>query len=613
MRTPLLWSMFAVCASLALSSCARSGGDASTPILDASVPEATPPVPVFSGESGASTCTCSRDLHTVIGCGAPVQCGDAEGCAAGRCVPACEAAAAEQSSVGCDYFSFNPDVLSEQVGDCFAAFIANTWGSDVTLSVTYDGQALTNLSDFARISTGTGKQLGYQALQGSGNVLPAGQVAILFLASQPGAHAECPAGVKPAVPIDAAMHGTGKTKAFHIAADRPVTAYDIYPYGGGATAVTAATLLLPTSAWGTNYMAVDGYVPYSGNPWIAIVGSKDGTTVTLNPTTDIPAGGGLAAATKGTPTTYAVNQGEVIQLFGQDRNVSGHGTELVGTPIQSDQPVAVFGGSTGINVPTNYQAADAAHQQIPPVKALGHEYVYARYRDRYPGTPEQPPVRIVGVVGGTTLSYLPAQPDGAPATLGSGEMVEFNASSAFIVRSQDDAHPFYLAAYMTGCTGYAPMGAFTNDCRGDPEFVSVVTPDEYLPSYTFFTDPTYPETELVVVRKKGPAGFADVTLDCIGPIGNWYDVGDGSEYQFARAPLSTGNFQAVGSCDNGRHEMSSTAPFGLTVWGWGSAVTGGSYADPYTSGFYSQCVSYAYPAGMSVLPVTNVVVPVATQ
>ena len=83
----------------------------------------------------------------------------------------------------------------------------------------------------------------------------------------------------------------------------------------------------------------------------------------------------------------------------------------------------------------------------------------------------------------------------------------------------------------------------------------------------------------------------------------------GTDYEWARVDLVTGNFTKVGNCDNGRHQMQSTNPFGLTVWGWGSAATAGAYRDPSVPGFYTQAVSYAYPAGASVQPITTVVVP----
>ena len=120
----------------------------------------------------------------------------------------------------------------------------------------------------------------------------------------------------------------------------------------------------------------------------------------------------------------------------------------------------------------------------------------------------------------------------------------------------------------------------------------------------FFTDPTYPETDLVIVRVKGPGGFADVTLDCAGLLSGWQPVGTSGQYEYTRFDLSRHNFEGQSGCDNGRHEITSNVPFGLTVWGWGSAETG-----QQLSGFYSQYVSYAYPGGASVAPINKVYVP----
>jgi hypothetical protein len=211
------------------------------------------------------------------------------------------------------------------------------------------------------------------------------------------------------------------------------------------------------------------------------------------------------------------------------------------------------------------------------------------------------PWRILGVVDGTTLSYVPEAPAGAPTTLNSGQVVDFEAGAPSLVRAQDDKHPFYMASYMSTWIAYDPTYL---DARGDPEFVNVVPTAQYLNAYTFFTDPTYPETNLVVVRKKGDKGFADVTLDCAGPLTGWTPLGDA--YEWTRTDLVRHDFEPQGSCDNGRHVMSSDAPFGLTVWGWGSAETGGyGPLDPT----YTQSVSYAYPAGAGVLSLTDIVVP----
>ncbi len=64
------------------------------------------------------------------------------------------------------------------------------------------------------------------------------------------------------------------------------------------------------------------------------------------------------------------------------------------------------------------------------------------------------------------------------------------------------------------------------------------------------------------------------------------------------------NFEKQGTCDNGRHEAKSAGRFGLTVWGWGSGLT---------TTFSTSAVSYAYPAGASILPINDVVVPAVVK
>jgi hypothetical protein len=551
----------------------------------------------FGDGGDGAACTCSADLHQVICQGQVTQtCGADQGCAGGTCVSACDAAKANQSSVGCDYFTYDPDAYTGDnlAGGCFAAYVANTWGSPVDITVDYGGKPLTDYAGFMRVTSGSGQSITYTPLKG--NTLPPGQVALLFLASTPKSKIQCPSGITPAyTTADAATRGTGIGTAFHITTDRPVVAYDIYPYGGGDSAITAATLLIPTTAWDTNYVAVDGYKgSLSGfSAWVSVVAQADGTNVTISPTSAIAGAGAVTGTGKGVPHTWTLDRGQVLQLEQAD------GTELNGSPIQADKPVGVFGGTTCMDVPTNVTACDSAHQQIPPVHALGHEYAYARYRDRSQ-VPEAPPVRIVGAVDGTTLSYDPGTPTGAPTALAAGQMVEFDPGTPFTIKSQGSQHPFYMAEYMTGGSPYG--GA------GDPEFVNVVPPEEYLAQYTFFTDPTYPETELVVVRKKNQAGaYDDVILDCLGgPVTGWQPV-DTSGSEYARVDLVTGNFTKVGNCDNGFHQMHSATPFGLTVWGWGSCATSNCYMTG-PPGFNSTYVSYAYPAGMSVQPITTVVV-----
>ena len=558
---------------------------------------------VDAADVGCSV-ACSSDLHSVLDCNGTVlqTCPPDQGCGpGGSCVPACESAKFNDSNVGCDYYSVDPDFLHDDlgrvlVGACFAAFVANTWTTPVTLTADWGGTPL-SLAGAARVPSGSGTALSYQPL--TGGLLQPGQVAIVFLnrfdttdGGDPGL--DCPTGVTPGVTsADGAIHGTGYGTAFHITSDRPVAAYDIAPFGGGESAITSATLLLPTSAWGTNYVGVDAYAESTvagsyKQPFIEVVAATDNTTVTISPTAAIIAGNGVAGTSKDAPQGYTLNKGQYLQIT-QDE-------ELIGSPILADKPVGVWGGSKCINIDIGDTACDAAHQQLFPVSALGHEYLGVRYRNRYDGHEEVVPWRIVGAVDGTVLTYEPSTPPGAPLSTNRKHVDLFWSSGPFVVRSQDDAHPFYMGAHMTGANH---PGAGGTTGRGDPEWVNVVPPQEDLSSYVFFTDPTYPETNLVVTRTKGPSGFADVKLDCMsGPLAAWQPLGTSGQYEYTRTDLVRGDFTKQGNCDNGRHEMKSDLPFGVTVWGWGTEL----------SSVQSTYVSYAYPAGASLRPINAVVV-----
>jgi hypothetical protein len=525
---------------------------------------------------------CSNDLQNVINCQGTVleTCAPDKACANAQCVegPPCDAAETSKSSLGCDFWAVKTALVGNASGACFAVYVANTWPKPVKITVERNGAPL-SVASFAAIPSGQGNAISY-APYDDVNGLPADQVAILFLSRDAsGFGIQCP--LDPPVLTETGLSDTGIGQGFHIKTDFPVVAYQIQPFGGGQTNVTSATLLLPTSAWDTNYIAINAYkqsqqVPL-GQPAFDIVAKEDDTSVTILPKVNIVGGTGVPAATANTPVTYTLQAGQFLQIVQPQ--------ELTGSPIQTTHPVGFFGASTCMNIPANVNLCDSGQQQIGPVKSLGNEYVAVRYRGRN-GADEAPPWRLVGAVDGTQLTWIPDKPAGAPSTMNLGDVIEFNSTGPFVVRSQGKTHPFYLGAYMTG-------GASFGD-EGDPEWVNVISPEQYLNKYVFFTDPTYPETSLVIVRTKNFEGnFVDVDLDCAGVLDGWQEIGN---YQYTRVNLVTGDFQSVGNCANGGHKISSSVPFGVTVWGWGDI-------NQYKS------VSYAYPAGAGFQPINEVVIP----
>jgi hypothetical protein len=539
-----------------------------------------------------SEVSCSGDLHHVVDCnGAVIEtCPPEQGCANGTCIPACDAAIENKSSIGCEYYAHNPSTIFGR--GCHALFVANTWNGPITISGEAAGSTI-DLATYSYLPNGSGTALTLQLLGAGGSLLP-GEIAIVFLRDNLGGFmgTQCPmpaAETDPAAgPWTDAMYGTTNAgEALRVTTSAPAVVYDIMPFGGGPSEISDASLLLPTSTWDTNYIGITPR-PTGNNtlsPTLTIVGAEDGTTVTLLPSVAVAPGTGVPGGPANQPQIFMLGRGQVLRLEQAE--------DLLGSIISADKPVGVWGEQQCINI--DAYACDAAHEQIPPVRALGSEYVYVRYRDRVSGSVETPPVRITGAVNGTMLTWEPS-PMGAQATVDLGQSFEVRSSEPFVVKSQDEDHPFYVAAYMTGGAAYMN--------RGDPEFVNVIPAAQYLTDYTFFTDPTYPETNLVFVRTKGDQGFGDVTLDCMGVISGWAPIGSSGTYEYTRVDISTGNFMGQNGCDNGYNHAKSDAPFGLTIWGWGTDITG----QPGQPG-YSQYTSYAYPAGASVQPINKVYVP----
>ncbi|MEZ4226371.1 MAG: IgGFc-binding protein [Polyangiaceae bacterium] len=531
-------------------------------------------------DGGVKKCPrCSDDLHAIIGCDGKVQqaCLGSDGCDTDTitCTNACAAAESARRSVGCEYYAVQMDQLNAQ--GCFAVFVANTWNAPAKLTVEYQGQQLP-LSTFAYTPVGWGPTLSYAPIGPAG--LTSGKVAILFLAGPDGT----PAKDTPVCPRPAAIPGgtmlankTGIGHAFRITSDVPVVAYQINPYGGGFAAVTGSSLLIPTSAWDTEYLAIHAY-DSGPHPTSMNIVAKEPTTIKMLPTNNIKGGNGLAPGSAYGDYTVTLNAGEHVQF-----------TQLLslgGTTIQADKPVGFLAGARCSQVPTDVYACDHLEQMIPPIQALGNEYVGVSHQPR---SGEPALWRVMGVVEGTQLTY--SADVGGPVQLKQGQIIQFSTTFPFAVKSQDKDHPFLLMAHMTGGSTKGMIGI------GDAEAVLSVPPAQFLTEYVFFTDPTYPITNLVVVRApEEGGGFSEVNLDCAGTLTGWKPVG---KYEYTRLNLTEGDFQGVGTCSSGAHRMYSSGKFGLYVWGWGS---------PGTSVF-TEYVSYGYPAGMNIQRINQVALP----
>jgi IgGFc binding protein len=531
---------------------------------------------------------CSLDRRSVIrACTGEVaeQCPIELACGAGACQAPCAAAAADKSSDGCEFYLQPARFMRDVPQSCYAAFIVNTSTIPVDVALELEGQHLDTSKSLYRTNPGDATLLPHR-----GPIEPGASV-VLFVNDRspdtpliPGPagaqYAACPNGTVPASLVDSTPDGTGIGTSYRITTNAPVALSAMYPFGGSKSYLPSATLLLPVATWGKEHILINGWGGAQFPHWPAaqIVASEDDTDVTIVPTADIQNGKGVRGAPKSVPATYHLNRGQHLQLVQFE--------ELSGSIVTSNKPASVFGGHNSALVPTPMQAAgDAMSQQIPPFEQWGSEHVGVGYRPRRGNEGESMPYRIVAARDGTRLEYDPAVPAGAPTTMSAGEVATFYAGvgEAFVVRTQDAEHPIYLAACMVGggdqfgadATGFAGMG--------DPEFVNVIPTAQYRNSYSFFADPTYAETSLVIVRSKTKDHFDDVWLECAGNLTGFQPVGTKGNYEWTRIDLIRGGGpgQAFGSsvCRSGLQRMRSQGPFTATLWGW----------DYYAS--------YAYPGG----------------
>lgn len=529
-------------------------------------------------DSAPVTCggkRCSRDLHAVVDdCTENViqQCPDDQGCAAGACVPACDSAAASQGSIGCSFFAIPPDTMPLSESSCYTVFIANTWNTPVKVTAEFGNQAL-DISKSLYRASGQNGAVTYERI----DAIPPNDLGIVFLSQgdrSPSAknHLDCPAGVEVAVRQTVVKeHTTSIYSAFHLTTDAPVSAYSLFPYGGAESYLPAATLLLPTSSWDTNYILVDGWGMNIASPFVQIVAKEDNTEVRIRPSVDILDGVNVSGGIRGAVTTWTLSRGQVLEL--------SQPKSLAGSPIETSHPVAVFGGTQCSDVPDNSAACDSLHQQIPPINEWSSSYSGVPYESRRIAVGTRPPEqvywRVVGAADGTALTYDPAMPIGAPTTLESGQVVSFVSDFPFKVKSQDTNHPFHLAVYMSGSTVYQTLG--------DPDFVDVIPDEQFLDHYVFFLDYTYSDSNLTFVRRKDVGGFHDVTLDCVGNITGWQPLGTDGTTEYTWVDMTRGH-AAVGNCGYGRHEAKSNGAFGLYVWG------------------LDRDASYGFPAGAGSRP-----------
>lgn len=383
--------------------------------------------------------------------------------------------------------------------------------------------------------------------------------------------------------------------AYRVVSDFPVVAYQFNPIDTADQMSNDASMLLPLHTLDNYYFAASWHLLYMADRpiemkgYIDIIGTRDGTQVTVVPSAATAGGGSIPALTPGSPYSTTLNDGDVLQI-----SAAADAGDLTGTYIESTAPVAVFGGHECADVPylcpwcrnafgsppgsehreNTCAWCDHLEEQIVPLTTWGKNIMASRVPVRSTGgIIEATFWRVLASEDATTVSVTARPgitlrfPSGivVPALLGSGQYIEFEMVGTYL--DPGDAlieadRPVLVMQYIEGqeCTNLDAGGG------GDPAMISMVPVEQYLDEYIFLTPDTYEIDYVLITRAAG----STITLDGV-------DV-DGARF----IPVAGGWEVARVTVGDGVHHISGTSPFGIISVG------------------YSPYVSYGYPGGMSL-------------
>jgi hypothetical protein len=397
--------------------------------------------------------------------------------------------------------------------------------------------------------------------------------------------------------------------AYHVTSSIPVTAWQFSPleYSKPKTDFTAcattfntdkcfsasndASLLVPSTAMTGNYRIFGRSGVYGGAAGLTFTSASSGVAITATqaathvklqfpagcgaesfsgtPGGCVAAGTGVMAADAGTTAEYDLNAGDVLQLVGVfAAGDSLKHADLSGTIVNATAPVQVVAFNPISNIPDMATNADHVEETVLPGEVIGTKYIVAPPTSPSGAVKGGHVVRIYGNVDGTTLTYAPATPAGAPATIAAGAFVEFGpVTDAFTV---EGTQPFVVGSFMVGGSLQAPPGdACPNfPCRGDPSMSMEVTPQQFRSTYTFLAPVDYENNFADILVPDGANVMLDGAALTVAPqaiAGGWSIV---------REPLT--------AMSGGVHTLTSDKNVGLQVMGFGHAT------------------SYYYPGGLNL-------------
>ena len=350
----------------------------------------------------------------------------------------------------------------------------------------------------------------------------------------------CEAGEVITIPVDSAAQLRSSEEveklAVHIVSDQDIAVYGL----SHRWQTTDTYLAYPIDVLGTNYRAV-GYKWLANDllSQFAVIATEDDTRVTITPSSKTRGG-----KPKGRPFTITLNRGETYQVIPSFEVRSS--SDLTGSTIESDKPVAVFSGHNCAYVPDRgYKACNILVEQMPPVRSWGRQFFVGTLAGRASSV-----IRVLANEDGTEVF----ENNSRVATLKAGDYYE--NPNLKVNTMLTSSKPVLVAQYAKGYTAPDPVSRRA-DSVGDPMMIVVAPTEQFLSDYRFATPVTgnwehyinliVPTEAIGTLRLNGER----VSRDRFKTFGI-------SRYSIAQIKLPYGTYSIEGA-----------KPFGLYSYGFG--------------------------------------------
>ena len=376
--------------------------------------------------------------------------------------------------------------------------------------------------------------------------------------------------------------GLFTNKAVRVTSQKNVVVYSFITF----SAVSAATLCLPSNILGTDYYSMN-FTQRSNvgnaNSYFTIIATEDNTSVEIIP----------SAATKGgwaanSSNTVTLNKGEIYQVLGT--TTGNNGTDLTGSIIRSIsvgtngcKKIAVFSGSGRVVIGSSNcgSSSDNLYQQLYPATTWGKRFVTVPSFSRPSNFYRISKINVAAVVKLNGI-VIPN------ASFVNNFYHEFQNSTVNVIESTE---PICVAQYFTSqnCDG--------NAAPYDPEMIILNPIEQNISKVTLVNaalvanQPPAHQHHIHVIAPNTGSALSSFMFDGNTYTGTWTQVPGLPNYSYTY----------LNGVSQGFHRLVSDSGFNALAYGYGGAESYGYSAGANVKDLF-QFVSVQNPLGTVNFP-----------